>query len=234
MTEEGKYINLTEILKSAFTDSKLNAAFQKAVVADGTVNWSAMPDVLMTDSEITGLDRSNAEEDTSEWLELMISKKKCSVEEANAILNLLLIGVVNESTGEERYINEYDDKSGHIAVLMNLAKDALKIVPMKDMGWKNDGQGDRPKEFDEWVRELAEGLLELITALIGSSGGGLEVYPGGGGGGHAAHRIDIKSAFTCLHLCIFRNDYSGINCNGRFFYYVFLTISTTFWRSNYI
>ncbi|MHA1275133.1 MAG: hypothetical protein ACTSQS_17150 [Promethearchaeota archaeon] len=129
-----------------------------------------MPDCLKTDSEITGLDRSNAEEDTSEWLELMISKKKCSVDEANAILNLLLIGVVNESTGEEGYINEYDDNSGHIAVLMNLAEDVLKIVPMKDMGWKNDGQGDRPKEFDEWVRELAEGLLKLITALIAAIG----------------------------------------------------------------
>ncbi|MHA1440137.1 MAG: hypothetical protein ACTSPD_21530, partial [Promethearchaeota archaeon] len=121
---------------------------------------------LKTDSEITGLDRSNAEEDTSEWLELMISKKKCSVDEVNAILELLLTGIVNESTGEEGYINEYDDNSRHIAVLMNLAEDVLKIVPMKDMGWKNDGQGDRPKEFDEWVRELAEGLLELITALI--------------------------------------------------------------------
>ncbi|MHA1344544.1 MAG: hypothetical protein ACTSQG_11190, partial [Promethearchaeota archaeon] len=49
-------------------------------------------------------------------------------------------------------------------------KDVLKIVPMKDMGWKNDGQGNRPKEFDEWVRELAEGLLELITALIAAIG----------------------------------------------------------------
>ncbi|MHA1440188.1 MAG: hypothetical protein ACTSPD_21785, partial [Promethearchaeota archaeon] len=63
-----------------------------------------------------------------------------------------------------------DDNSGHIAVLMNLAKDVLKIVPMKDMGWKNDGQGNRPKEFDEWVRELAEGLLKLITALIAAIG----------------------------------------------------------------
>ncbi|MHA1294754.1 MAG: hypothetical protein ACTSQJ_19115, partial [Promethearchaeota archaeon] len=166
----GKYINLTEILKSAFTDSKLNAAFQKAVVADGTVNWSAIPDSLKANPEITGLDRQNADADTSEWLELMISKKKCSDEEANAILELLLTGIVNESTGEEGFINCYDDNSGHIAVLMNLAKDVLKIVPMKDMGWKNDGQGDRPKEFDEWVKELAEGLLKLITALIAAIG----------------------------------------------------------------
>ncbi|MHA1294836.1 MAG: hypothetical protein ACTSQJ_19530, partial [Promethearchaeota archaeon] len=66
----------------------------------------------------------------------MISKKKCSVDEANAILELLLTGIVNESTGEIGTINMYDDNSGHIAVLMNLAKDILKIVPMKDMGWK--------------------------------------------------------------------------------------------------
>ncbi|MHA1382046.1 MAG: hypothetical protein ACTSRG_27050, partial [Candidatus Helarchaeota archaeon] len=65
--------------KSAFTNTKLNATIQQAVAADGTVNWTVMPDCLKTDSEITGLDRSNAEEDTSEWLELMINKKKCSV-----------------------------------------------------------------------------------------------------------------------------------------------------------
>ncbi|MHA1372364.1 MAG: hypothetical protein ACTSRA_21905, partial [Promethearchaeota archaeon] len=153
-----------------FTNTKLNAAIQQAVDDQGNVNWSVMPDCLKTDSEITGLDRQNAADDTSEWLELMISKKKCSVDEANAILNLLLIGVVNESTGEIGTINMYDDNSERIAVLMNLAKDVLKIVPMKDMGWRNDGQGNRPKEFDEWVRELAEAFLELITALIAAIG----------------------------------------------------------------
>ncbi|MHA1381788.1 MAG: hypothetical protein ACTSRG_25745, partial [Candidatus Helarchaeota archaeon] len=165
-----KGANVIVIPKSAFTNTKLNAAIQQAVDDQGNVNWSVMPDCLKTDSEITGLDRQNAADDTSEWLELMISKKKCSVDEANAILELLLTGIVNESTGEEGYINEYDDNSGHIAVLMNLAEDVLKIVPMKDMGWRNDGQGDRPKEFDEWVRELAEAFLELITALIAAIG----------------------------------------------------------------
>ncbi|MHA1294691.1 MAG: hypothetical protein ACTSQJ_18800, partial [Promethearchaeota archaeon] len=65
-------------------------------------------------------------------------------------------------------INEFDKL--YFAVLINLAGTILKIVPMKDMGWKNDGQGNRPKEFDEWVKELAEGLLELITALIAAIG----------------------------------------------------------------
>ncbi|MHA1439415.1 MAG: hypothetical protein ACTSPD_17730 [Promethearchaeota archaeon] len=77
---------------------------------------------------------------------------------------------MNETTGEIGTINMYDDNSERIAVLMNLPKDVLKIVPMKDMGWKNDGQGDRPKEFDEWIKELAEGLLKLITALIAAIG----------------------------------------------------------------
>ncbi|MHA1293924.1 MAG: hypothetical protein ACTSQJ_14800, partial [Promethearchaeota archaeon] len=88
----------------------------------------------------------------------------------NAIEDLLLKGAVNETTGEIGTINMYDDNSERIAVLMNLPKDVLKIVPMKDMGWKNDGQGDRPKEFDEWIKELAEGLLKLITALIAAIG----------------------------------------------------------------
>ncbi|MHA1438409.1 MAG: hypothetical protein ACTSPD_12615 [Promethearchaeota archaeon] len=103
-------------------------------------------------------------------IEILISKKDRTSYNAMEILNMILTWLLNETTGEEGYINEYDDNSGQIAVLMNLAKDILKIVPMKDMGWKNDGQGDRPKEFDEWVRELAEGLLKLITALIAAIG----------------------------------------------------------------
>ncbi|MHA1440139.1 MAG: hypothetical protein ACTSPD_21540 [Promethearchaeota archaeon] len=87
---------------------------------------------------------------------------------ANAVMDLLLRSVVNETTCEFGRINEFD--TSYFAVLINLAGTILKIVPMKDMGWKNDGQGDRPKEFDEWVKELAEGLLKLIKALIAAIG----------------------------------------------------------------
>jgi len=87
---------------------------------------------------------------------------------ANAVMDLLLRSVVNETTCEFGRINEFD--TSYFAVLINLTGTILKIVPMKDMGWKNDGQGNRPKEFDEWVRELAEDLLKLITALIAAIG----------------------------------------------------------------
>ncbi|MHA1440142.1 MAG: hypothetical protein ACTSPD_21555 [Promethearchaeota archaeon] len=82
----------------------------------------------------------------------------------NAIEDLFLKGAVNETTCEIGRINEFD--TSYFAVLINLAGTILKLIPTRDMGWENDKQGDRPKEFDEWVKELAEGLLELITALI--------------------------------------------------------------------
>jgi len=38
-----------------------------------------------------------------------------------------------EWESHEGIINLYDDNSEHIAVLMNIAKDILKIIPMKDL-----------------------------------------------------------------------------------------------------
>ncbi|MHA1437434.1 MAG: hypothetical protein ACTSPD_07625 [Promethearchaeota archaeon] len=158
--------NVIVIPKSAFTSTKLNAAIQQAVAADGTVNWSIMPVSLRNNAEISGLDRANAGDETSEWIELVITKKKCSVSDANAILNLLLKGIVNETTCEIDFINLYDDNSQHRAELMSLPNDVLENIPMKDMGYVNDKQGDKPLEFGEWLIQLAVGMLTLITKLI--------------------------------------------------------------------
>jgi len=155
--------NVIVIPKSAFVNTELNALIQQSVDAEGNVDWSKMPNSLKDDTKITGLDRSNAGDDTSEWLELLITKKDCSVSDANAILNLLLTGVINETTGELGAINEYS--AGFDSTLMNLPKDILELIPLKDMGFENDEQGDKPREFDEWVNRLIEIVFEALAAI---------------------------------------------------------------------
>ncbi len=93
-----KGANTIVIQKAAFASTKLNAAIQQAVDATGTVNWFSMPPCLTTNAELSGLDRQNGK-GASEWLELTIAKTECSIDDANAILNLLLTGMVNETTG---------------------------------------------------------------------------------------------------------------------------------------
>jgi len=160
-----KGINIIVIPKSAFLNTELNSAIQKSVDDKGNVDWSIMPVSLRNNAEISGVDRANAGDETSEWIELVITKKKCSVSDANAILNLLLRGVVNETTGEIDFINLYDNNSQHKAELMNLPNDVLENIPMKYMGYVNDKQGEKPQEFDEWVEENGIGMLILIVLL---------------------------------------------------------------------
>jgi len=155
--------NIIVIPKSAFVNTELNAVIQQSVDAEGVVDWSKMPSCLKSNTKITGLERSNAEEETSEWLELLIIKDDCEVSDAEAILNLLLTGVINETTGELRKINEYF--TGQRASLVNLPKDILDQIPLKDMGHQNDDQGSKPEELDEWVSHLVEIVFEQLAAI---------------------------------------------------------------------
>ena len=154
------------ILKSSLSKSTLNAYIQQSVDAEGNVDRSKMPDVLKSDAQISGIDRANAQSDTSEWLELVITKEKCSIAEAYAILNLTLVGEVNRTTGELGYINEYDSVHRSVPELMNLAGDILHLIPLKDMGYRNDKNGSKPKEFDEWVKEIVESFVRFLGDLI--------------------------------------------------------------------
>ncbi len=161
-----KGANTIVIQKAAFASTKLNAAIQQAVDATGTVNWFSMPPCLTTNAELSGLDRQNAASDASEWLELTIAKTECSIDDANAILSLLLTGVVNETTGELGKINEYDANPAHAPELMNLPTDALNAIPLYLGDFKNDDQGSKPKQFSEWMKNPVGNAIKLLTGLL--------------------------------------------------------------------
>ena len=152
--------------KIFFPNKELNAAIQQAVDAEGNVDWSRMPSVLQQNAEIVGLDRQNAGTAASEWVELILIKKKCSPGEADAILELLQIRLINECTNETGLIYEYDASSVHAAVLMNLPAEVLNLIPLKDRGFRNDKQGSEPKEFGEWIIRLVQNTIRFLTDLI--------------------------------------------------------------------
>lgn len=121
-------MNAIVIPSEIFLNSKLHSHVEKAVSDFGFVDWGSMPDSLKSEMvevsytnsegnevielvntvEITGLDRSNPGDTASEWLELLISKKYCSIGDAYDILELVLTSVINETTGEEAQVYLYN------------------------------------------------------------------------------------------------------------------------------
>ncbi|MGQ4873500.1 MAG: hypothetical protein ACP6IY_05430 [Promethearchaeia archaeon] len=123
-----------------------------------------MPEVLCTNTEIAGLDRaSGSKSAVSDWVELLITRKSCTPSDAYAILNLLLTGIINETTGEKGKINEY--ASGSRAELMNLPADVLDLIPMTDPHLKNDDQGSKPLELHEYLAHLVSVAFMLLAAF---------------------------------------------------------------------
>ena len=152
--------NVILIPTSVFTNTKLHAVVEKAVDADGTVDWDSLPDCLKGDSEFVGIDRNNLDDEASEWIEFTITKSGCSPADAEAIL-LLALTSANESEGEI-----YLSDAGSTAELMNLPSDVLSVVPLYAAGIANDLQGDKPAGLWAWVVQIISNPLQALWGLI--------------------------------------------------------------------
>ncbi len=158
------------------------------------VDWDLMPDCLKSEMvqvpytdasgnelvrlentvEITGLDRSNPNGTASEWLDTLISKKYCSIAEAYDIINLPLVGIINETTGEEAvvYLFASTKLNGTIAECMNLPADILGIIPYDSQRLANSPIVELPEPSYGWFGELVayawESQVGAFIALFGA------------------------------------------------------------------
>ncbi|MHA1285539.1 MAG: hypothetical protein ACTSQP_23795, partial [Promethearchaeota archaeon] len=86
-----KGLNTVIMPSSAFLNSKLNSIVQKVGDANET-EWSEdVPSCLKSETgrtQFQGIDRKNADDVMSEWIEILISKEDCSYIVAEQILNL--------------------------------------------------------------------------------------------------------------------------------------------------
>jgi len=187
--EESPFTNGANVIlipSSVFINSKLNAIIQQAVGPDGSVNWGAVPDCLKNEeitlrfwfwtekvdtTEFIGLDRSDPDESVSDWIEMTIVKRYCSLEDAEAILALALTTEINETTHEEALTYLCNSTKWHSELelspeRMNLHKDILKIIPLDGEDYRNAKQGPKPEEFDDYVNKLVSNFINLIKGLI--------------------------------------------------------------------
>ena len=74
--------NVILIPTSVFTNTKLHALVEKAVDADGNVDWDSLPDCLKGDSEFVGINRNDLADSASEWIEFNITKRSYSPADA--------------------------------------------------------------------------------------------------------------------------------------------------------
>lgn len=110
------------------------------------------------------IDRENAPAKASGEVE-SVFVISCSAAEAEEILELALIGIVNETTGELGVINDYTStKEADIRVeTMNIPYHVLGLVPIIN-NYENDKQGSMPMEAGEWWAKKSE---EVINAVVG-------------------------------------------------------------------
>ena len=111
------------------------AAATNATTSD--VNWFAVPDCLKG-ANFTSVDRDNYEGTPTKWVEFMIAKPDCSYQSAEQILELLLIGQVNETLDEnnntvvvEGIVCNFSSTKldGYAAALMNLPSEVISLIP---------------------------------------------------------------------------------------------------------
>jgi len=187
--EESPFTNGANVIiipSSVFSNSKLNAVIQQAVGPGESVNWGAVPNCLknkkvtlrigffsikVDTTEFIGLDRSDPDESVSDWIEMTIVKRYCSLKDAEAILELALTTEINETTHEEALTYLHNSTKWHTELelspeRMNLHKDILKIIPLDGAGYRNARQGPKPEEFDDYVHRLVSNFINLIKGLI--------------------------------------------------------------------
>ncbi|MHA1292746.1 MAG: PKD domain-containing protein [Promethearchaeota archaeon] len=150
--------NTIVIPSSVFLNSKLNSVVQIVGDCNETVFNEKVPDCLKSntgETKFQGIDRDETQSEMSEWIDILITKKDCSSKNAEKILNLTLIGVINETTSLEGFKYLYDANSSHIPELMNIPLDVLKIVPLYSL-YANSPVGSAPKIAERLVKKEAE------------------------------------------------------------------------------
>ena len=114
------------------------------------------------------LDRDNLPEEATEQVESIIIVN-CSEYDALEILNLVLVGLVNESTNQTGIINHFSSSKldGYRVETMNLPEDVLYVIPIIS-DYKNSPLGPLPIDSGMYWCIVAYYILFLspVSAII--------------------------------------------------------------------
>lgn len=132
-----KGLNIIAIPNSVFLKTKLNSLIQ---------NQSVLENYVLSNAQIMSLDRDNLPEEATEQVESIIIVN-CSEFDALEILNLVLVGLVNESTNQTGIINHFSSSKldGYRVETMNLPEDVLYVIQIIS-DYKNSPLGTPPMD----------------------------------------------------------------------------------------
>ncbi len=155
--EEGP--NAILIPTSLFTQTKLNGYLEREEL-DQTPLYSGVPEEF----EFISVGRNGTTEEGCDEVDFVVIRYNINVADAMAVLDLLIIVIVNDTTQEEVELFKYQStkENGASATLMNLYKEVLGYIPWY-CDFIDSEQGEEPHDFDEW---LAEQFISAIMTVI--------------------------------------------------------------------
>jgi len=125
---------------------------------------------VLANGEFITLDKFNLPDTASNNIEAVFALE-CIFIEAKEILNLILTGIINETTGETAVINLYASTKldNFRAEMMNLHPDVLRTIPLVNP-YQNSPTGSMPTEREDrpwWADVLEKGWEALVGFFIG-------------------------------------------------------------------
>lgn len=149
-------LNTILIPHSVMINSKLNKIL---------LNETASANSVLATARCVAFDRENLPVSSSKKLEALFAID-CTSSEAEDILDLVIIGLINSTTQEVGYINYYaSTKIDYFKIeTMNVHPDIMILIPGISPAETSDEQGSLPKTGGEWWAEQT-GLF--IDAVVG-------------------------------------------------------------------
>ncbi|MBY8985079.1 MAG: PKD domain-containing protein [Candidatus Lokiarchaeota archaeon] len=126
--------------------------FDTSILADGTF-------IAQNRDEIPG---------TSSNMLNTLFLLECTAAEAEAFLNLTVVGLLNSTTNATGYINKFASTKldNFMIEMMNIHTDVLQVIPCIAPSSLNDEIGEPPTDFYEFQRELGDLLVEAIQGIL--------------------------------------------------------------------
>ncbi|MBD3228368.1 MAG: DUF1797 family protein, partial [Candidatus Lokiarchaeota archaeon] len=143
-----------------------NSVLMKTSLYDTIQNDTKLSNSVLSSGRFLSVDSGDLPETASNNVETLYIIS-CTYLEAEEILELALMGIINETSNEIGLINKNASKklNGFRAEMMNLHNDILDIVG-KICPYENSPMGSMPRNFGEWVSDKAKAIIEPIVGFF--------------------------------------------------------------------
>jgi len=154
--------NAIVIPTELFVETKLNSYLERDKL-DDTPLYSSVEG----EYEFISVGRNGTTEEGCDEVDFVIIRFNIDANDAMTVLSMLITVIVNDTTGEEVELYEYQStkENGVNAILMNLHKEVLGYIPWY-CNFENSDQGDEPDDFFEFWAEVFVGAVMAVVYFV--------------------------------------------------------------------